>query len=134
MMIEKLKMKLTTKSKIEKRLPDMKNNSEQKVEDNFRLPVFWQTPCYAFALLLGLPNLVLCPMKQSVSMCVGLVALLQFFVWLCAAGKTANVLPNALAYTLSNLIIFHLSPDKIAVAVMLQLKVILFSIRTFLGT
>jgi hypothetical protein len=27
-MIEELKMKLTTKSKIEKRLPDMKHNSE----------------------------------------------------------------------------------------------------------
>ena len=40
----------TTKSKIEKRLPDMKHNSEQKVEDNFRLPVFWQTPCCTFAL------------------------------------------------------------------------------------
>ena len=31
----------------------MKHNSEQKVEDNFRLPVFWQTPCCTFALLLG---------------------------------------------------------------------------------
>ena len=27
----------------------MKHNSEQKVEDNFRLPVFWQTPCYVQA-------------------------------------------------------------------------------------
>ena len=44
MMIEKLKYKITTKSKIEKRLPDMKHNSEQKVEDNFRQPVFWQPP------------------------------------------------------------------------------------------
>jgi hypothetical protein len=40
MMIEKLMMKITTKSQIEIRLPDMKHNSEQKVEDNFRLPVF----------------------------------------------------------------------------------------------
>jgi hypothetical protein len=26
------------------------------------------------------------------------VALLLFFAWLCAVGKTANVPPNALAY------------------------------------
>jgi len=31
------------------------------------------------------------------SWCVGLVALLLFFDWLCAVGKTANVPPNALA-------------------------------------
>jgi len=29
--------------------------------------------------------------------CVGLEALLQFLVWLCVFGKTANVLPNAMA-------------------------------------
>ena len=43
-------------------------------------------------------------------------------------------LPNALAYTLSNLMIFHLSPEKIAVAVILQLLVILFSLKTLFGT
>jgi hypothetical protein len=29
-------------------------------------------------------------------LCVGLVALLDFFVWLCAYAKNANVPPNAL--------------------------------------
>jgi len=33
-----------------------------------------------------------------VTFCVSLVALLQFFSWLCAFGKTANVLPNELAF------------------------------------
>lgn len=28
----------------------MKYDSEQKVEDYFRQPVFWQTSCYTFAL------------------------------------------------------------------------------------
>jgi hypothetical protein len=33
----------------------------------------------------------------TLSLCVGLVALLLFLAWLCAFGKTANVLPNAMA-------------------------------------
>jgi hypothetical protein len=40
-------------------------------------------------------SVVVC-LSSVVSLCVGLVALLQFFGWLCASGKTANVLPNAL--------------------------------------
>jgi hypothetical protein len=42
MMIEKLKMKITTKSLIDDAEVDMKCNRPQRIEDNFRL-VSWQT-------------------------------------------------------------------------------------------
>ena len=60
---------------------------------------------------------------------LGLVTL-----WRFCQLKNSNVLTNALAYILFNLMIFHLSPEKIAVAVILQLVVILFSLKTFFGT
>ena len=55
-------------------------------------PAILPNCCYAFALF----TVIIC-LFIVVLLCVGLLALLQFFVWLCAFGKTANVLPNALA-------------------------------------
>jgi hypothetical protein len=51
MMIEKLLMKITTKSRIEFRRLDMKQNRITTDEDNLGQPVFWQTPCCTHTLL-----------------------------------------------------------------------------------
>jgi hypothetical protein len=42
-------------------------------------------------------SVLLLSVHFGLSWCVGLVALLLFFAWLCGVGKTANVPPNALA-------------------------------------
>jgi hypothetical protein len=54
------------------------------------------TRLYAKPLLCVLCSVFVC-LTIVVPMCVGLVALLQFLAWFFAFGKTANVLPNALA-------------------------------------
>lgn len=53
---------------------------------------------YANTLLAVRPSVLSLFVCSLSCLCVlGLVALLQFCVWHCALGKTANVLPNALA-------------------------------------
>jgi len=66
----------------------MKHNSEQKDEDNFRLPVFWQTPCYVFALSPRSSTMWVCLHPQSVACALAqgrLFCKVGFCVWvLCA--------------------------------------------------
>ena len=45
----------------------MKYIREQKVEDNFRLPVFWQTPCCTFALSPWSSTMWVCVATQSIA-------------------------------------------------------------------
>jgi len=104
---DKLLMKITTKSKIEKRLPDMKHNSEKKVEDNFRQPVFWQTPCCTFALspwsstmwVCAAPQGVACALAQGrlfckVGFCVLALCALQMCLPWCVGYYNSEILGN----------------------------------------
>ena len=99
MMIKKLKMKITTKSKIVNVELEIKYSSEQKIEDNFRQPVFWQTPYCTHTLPVGLcQTKVSClPELKDCCLCVGTrQALLQgwhlSFGFLCPVPPLAGCL------------------------------------------
>ncbi len=81
----------------------MKYNSEQKVEDNFRLPVFWQTPCCTFALsprsstmwVCVAPQRIACALAQGrlfckVGFCVSALCALQMCLTWCVGLATTE--------------------------------------------
>src|SRR6266513_1562921 len=67
---------------------DVKYNRMTNAEDNKCQPVFWQTPCYAFAPLLDVSNEVSCvPLnvveKQSCFLCVEFLFHLYNYLSFC---------------------------------------------------
>ena len=93
-LIELQKLKITTKSQIEFRLPELKLIRITNAHCYYVSPTFAK-PLLSAALL----SVLLVCSYCVVSWCVGLVALLHFFALVCALAKNANVLPKALAYS-----------------------------------